>query len=155
MHFNRPHLSTEIHCWLRNPGNCRGDLPGIYIYVRLLRTRHIVPPLRPFVPNSLTGITFKFSSGVPGLFHGYHGCPSPIALVAPSLRPLALRGSMMRCEPIQYSNPVSLFGAKTSESCQCPLAHLSQAATLVMKSVSFSVVAECSNMRCYSLLFVQ
>jgi hypothetical protein len=58
-------LATEVHWWHRNPGNCRGALPRTRVYLRSLRTCHIAPSLRQFVPNILTAIAVSSFSTWP------------------------------------------------------------------------------------------
>jgi hypothetical protein len=103
------------------------------VYVRSLQTCHTALSLRLFVPNSLTGITVSCFPRCPPatllMFLSSYGCSSPTATAAPSLRPLVLSGSFMRCEPFQF---FFLWGDKTSKSSWHLHAHLSSAVKLVI-----------------------
>jgi hypothetical protein len=78
-------------------------------------TCHIAPSLRLFIPISLQACRhFFLSEGctcdvcdrprLPLPWLGSHGDDSPTAPVAPSLRRLAPRGSLIRCEPVHVYN---------------------------------------------------
>jgi hypothetical protein len=92
---------------------------------------HIASSLKLFVPNILQAYHHIFSEGcacdisdrshLPSLWLGSHGDHSPTAPAAPSLRPLILSCSLIRCEPVKvYHLHLPLVGAgKSSESGHC------------------------------------
>jgi hypothetical protein len=109
-------LQHLFYCCVTSPRTWRVPLLRVYVPSPSNRsTSCIAPSLRLFVifvPNSLQANRhFFFSEGcvcdicdrshLPSPRLGSHGDYSPTIPAAPSLRPLVLSGSLIRCEPFQ------------------------------------------------------
>jgi hypothetical protein len=85
-----------------------GKLPCISDYVWLLRNMSHCSLLRAVRPTNPNGYRWSFFSDASScdtlLFLNSCGCYSPTLSAAPSLRPLVLSGSLIRCEMVQCTN---------------------------------------------------